>query len=198
MTPDLLLLRHNPGATDRVDEFKLAAQRLLAVSGDQPNREGLQRTPQRFAKAMTHFLSGYQADVESTIGEGVFAAEGNGLVTVANVEFYSLCEHHLLPFWGQASVAYYPDRKIIGLSKIPRLVDLFARRMQVQERLTKQIVDALWQAVEPRAVVVRTRASHLCMMMRGVEKQQSQTIAEAQRGLETLSPLELERVWSAL
>ncbi len=176
-----------------------AGEFIVAASGDEdPTREGLARTPARFAKAMDHLLSGYELTVKEAVGEGVFAAEGRGLVTVESIEFYSLCEHHLLPFWGSVSVAYFPKDKILGLSKIPRIVDIFARRLQVQERFTRQVADAIREAVDPRAVAVRAKASHLCMMMRGVEKQNSFTSTEVQYGVETLSPVEQARFWSGL
>jgi GTP cyclohydrolase I len=175
-----------------------AARLLLSTTGDDPEREGLRRTPERFAKAMSDLTSGYSKTAADVIGQGIFASEGEGLVSVKNIEFYSLCEHHLLPFWGKASLAYYPGPQILGLSKIPRLVDLFARRLQVQERLTRQVAEAVKDAIRPRAVVARLEACHLCMMMRGVEKQSSSTITEHATGLETLSSTEKERLWSSL
>lgn len=175
-----------------------AAELLLRSSGDDPGREGVLRTPERFAKAMQHLLEGYGKSVADVIGKGVFAGEGSGLVTVRDVEFYSLCEHHMLPFWGKATVAYFPGTKILGLSKIPRIVELFARRLQVQERITTQVADALVEAIGPRAVAVRVEAQHLCMMMRGVEKQHSDTVSETYRGLENLTPVEQQRILSAI
>ncbi len=175
-----------------------AGRLLLEAAGEDLSREGLQRTPERFSKAMAELVSGYGKSVKEVVGEGVFAAEGNGLVAIRDVEFYSLCEHHLLPFWGKASVAYFPGTKILGLSKIPRIVDLFARRFQVQERLTEQVADAVRELIEPRAVVVRIQASHLCMMMRGVEKQSSHTLTETGRGMENLSDIEKNRLWSSV
>ena len=177
---------------------ELAASLIFKSIGEDPTREGLLRTPERYTKAIEQILSGYEMSVDETIGKGVFAAEGAGLVTVQEVEFYSLCEHHMLPFWGTASVAYYPSQKIVGLSKIPRLIEIFSRRLQVQERLTHQVAEALKELVDPRAVAVRVKASHLCMMMRGVEKQRSQTVTETVFGLENLAPHEKERIWSAL
>ena len=185
-------------ALDSSEQFAMAASLILRASGEDSSREGLERTPERFRKAMLHLLSGYEKSPREVVGEGVFKAEGTGLVSVKDVEFYSLCEHHMLPFWGKASVAYYPSRKILGLSKIPRLVDLFARRFQVQERLTDQLASAMVELLKPRAVAVRVSACHLCMMMRGVEKQNSHTITEASRGLEKLSELEVSRLWKSL
>jgi GTP cyclohydrolase I len=132
---------------------------------------------------MRFLTSGYQSDLERVVGDGVFAAEGEGVVLVRDVEFFSLCEHHLLPFFGRVHVAYLPGRRIIGLSKIPRIVDLYARRLQVQERLTEQIADALVNVLEPQGVLVMIEARHLCMAMRGVEKQHSATATRALRGV---------------
>jgi GTP cyclohydrolase I len=175
-----------------------AGKIILASAGEDLQREGIQRTPERFSKAMRDLTSGYGKTPIQVVGKGIFPAEGQGLVSVRNVEFYSLCEHHLLPFWGTASVAYYPGKKILGLSKIPRLVDLFARRFQVQERITEQVADALVELVAPRAVAVRVKACHLCMMMRGVQKQESETQTETHRGLESLTAAEQDRIWGAL
>ena len=175
-----------------------AGRLLLQGAGEDLSREGILRTPERFSKAMQHLTSGYTRTIESVVGEGVFAAEGSGLVVVRDVEFYSLCEHHMLPFWGKATVAYYPRSKIVGLSKIPRIVDLFAQRFQVQERLTQQVGEALKGVVDARAVFVRVRAQHMCMMMRGVEKQGSDTLTEWHSGLESLTEYERERIGSAV
>jgi GTP cyclohydrolase I len=155
---------------------------ILSHLGEDSRRPGLRDTPKRFAKAMRFLTSGYEADPASVVANGIFEAEDDGLVTVRDVEFYSLCEHHLLPFFGRAHVAYLPGRKIIGLSKIPRLVELYARRLQVQERLTAQVADALMDVLEPRGVRVIVEAQHLCMAMRGVQKQMSSTMTRAVRG----------------
>ncbi|MCX6124592.1 MAG: GTP cyclohydrolase I FolE [Proteobacteria bacterium] len=177
----------------------LAAQLLIrSASVEDPSRAGLVRTPERFSKAFKHLLSGYDQTAQQVVGEGIFPSESSGVVSINNVEFYSLCEHHMLPFWGNVSVAYYPNGKIIGLSKIPRLVDLYSRRLQVQESLTQQIASAMSEILEPRAVVVRIQGQHLCMMMRGVEKQNSSTISESNIGLETLSALEQQRIFAAI
>ena len=180
------------------DPVARAATLILGVTGEELSREGLLNTPQRFSKAIGALFSGYEGSLESVVGSGVFPAEGSGLVSVRDVEFYSLCEHHLLPFWGKASVAYYPDRKILGLSKIPRLLDHFSKRIQVQERITEQLAEAILKVADPRAVAVRVTACHLCMMMRGVQKQGSETVTEATRKLDQLSPLERERLLEAL
>jgi len=175
-----------------------AAGWILKATSEDVQREGLLRTPQRFAKAMEHLSSGYSLTAKKAVGEGVFPAEGSGLVTVRNIEFYSLCEHHMLPFWGTASVAYIPSEKILGLSKIPRILDVFARRFQVQERITRQVAEAIQELIAPRAVAVRIKANHLCMMMRGVEKQQSETVTEFTLGLDKLEEMERSRIWSSL
>jgi GTP cyclohydrolase I len=175
-----------------------AAEMILTAVGEDVSREGLLRTPKRFEKAIKELTSGYQLSLKEAIGEGIFAAEGRGMVSVRDVEFYSMCEHHMLPFWGRATVAYYPSDKILGLSKIPRIVDLFAKRFQVQERITRQIAEAIKESIQPRAVMVRVQAQHLCMMMRGVEKQGSDTVTEFQIGLENLNPFEKERLFQTL
>lgn len=180
------------------DSVAKAAGLILRATGENLSREGLHDTPKRFSKAMGDLLSGYQGSVEGVVGSGVFPAEGSGLVSVREVEFYSLCEHHLLPFWGKASVAYYPKNKILGLSKIPRILDHFARRVQVQERITEQVADAIVKIIDAKAVAVRVRACHLCMMMRGVEKQGSETVTEAFRRIESLTHFERERLLEAL
>ena len=156
---------------------------IIEQLGEDPRRPGLLDTPKRFAKAMRFLTSGYELEPRDVVGEGIFAAEGEGAVLVRDVEFHSLCEHHLLPFFGRVHVAYLPGKKIIGLSKIPRLVDLYARRLQVQERLTEQVADALMQLIEPRGVIVLAEARHMCMAMRGVEKQLSLTATRALRGV---------------
>ena len=165
---------------------------MLEALGENPQREGLLQTPARYAKAMRYLAGGYAQDLDEVIGNGVFAAEGDGAVVVRDIEFHSLCEHHLLPFYGRVHVGYLPAKRIIGLSKIPRIVDLFARRFQVQERLTEQVADALVKALEPRGVVVVAEARHLCMAMRGVQKQHSSTTTRATRGAyhEILSDVE--------
>lgn len=171
-----------------------AAYKILSLTGEDLAREGLKDTPHRFAKAYQSLLGGYTLSPIEAVGRGVFASEGPGLVAVQDVEFYSMCEHHLLPFWGQATVAYFPNKKILGLSKIPRLIDIFARRVQVQERITHQILDAVKELLEPRAILVRLEAQHLCMMMRGVEKQHSQTATQAVYGFESLAEHEKQQL----
>ena len=165
------------------EEMAGLVRRQLALVGEDPDREGLLRTPERVAKSLAALTSGYHTDVRGVVGEGVFEESSDQMVMVRDIEMYSLCEHHLLPFFGKVHEAYVPDGKIIGLSKLPRIVEVFARRLQVQERLTQQIADAVCDVLEPRGVGVVIEAAHLCMMMRGVEKQNSSTITSALRGV---------------
>jgi GTP cyclohydrolase IA len=164
------------------DPVAVHARAMLEELGEDPRRQGLSNTPARYARAMRYLAGGYTSDVATVVGNGVFAAEGEGVVVVRDIEFHSLCEHHLLPFYGRVHVGYLPARRIIGLSKIPRIVDLFARRFQVQERLTRQVTDALVEVLEPKGVVVMAEARHMCMAMRGVQKQHSCTLTRAIRG----------------
>jgi GTP cyclohydrolase I len=155
----------------------------LEEIGEDPDREGLLRTPLRVAKALDYLTSGYTTSLEEVVNNAVFDAEGaEEMVLVRDVEFYSMCEHHMLPFFGKATVAYLPKGKIIGLSKIARIVDVYARRLQVQERLTNQIADALAETLDPHGVAVIMEGQHLCMMMRGVQKQESNTVTSSMRG----------------
>ena len=158
------------------------AKALLAHLGEDVRRPGLAETPRRFATAIRFLTGGYEVEPEDVVGGGIFEAEGNGVVLVRDIEFHSLCEHHLLPFFGRVHVAYLPGDRIIGLSKIPRIVDLYARRLQVQERITEQVADVLVRLLEPAGVFVLAEARHLCMAMRGVEKQHSDTATRALRG----------------
>ena len=180
------------------DSARLAGELILRSVGEDINREGLLRTPHRFAKAIKEICSGYTMTAADAVGEGVFEGEGNGLVSVRDIDFFSLCEHHMLPFWGQVQVAYYPSNKILGLSKIPRLVDVFSKRLQVQERLTREIAEALGEVINPRAVIVRITGEHMCMMMRGVKKTGSATTTEFSIGLDNLYPEEKARLWKAV
>jgi len=155
---------------------------LLGYIGEDPNREGLLETPRRVADAYEFLTSGYHKDVEKVVNDALFNEKYDEMVLVKNIDFYSLCEHHMLPFYGKVHVAYIPDGKIIGLSKIPRIVEIFARRLQVQERMTRQIADTLEKYLQPRGVAVVSEAYHMCMMMRGVEKQNSSATASAVHG----------------
>ena len=178
--------------------LETAAHLILQSAGEDLEREGLIKTPDRFKRAIKQLTEGYRLTPKQAVGEGIFEAEGCGLVSVREVEFFSLCEHHMLPFWGKASVAYYPAKMILGLSKIPRLLDLFAKRFQVQERLTRQVAESIVELIAPRAVAVRVEACHLCMMMRGVEKQLSNTRTEYQIGAESLNDSDQTRLWASL
>ena len=164
------------------DELQSLVRRQLELLGEDPTREGLLRTPLRVAKSLAWLTRGYDLDVTDVVGEGVFEEGHENMILVRDIELYSLCEHHMLPFFGKAHIAYIPDGKIVGLSKLPRIVDMFARRLQVQERLTEQIARAVEDVLSPRGVGVVIEAFHLCMMMRGVEKQNSKTITSALRG----------------
>ncbi len=155
---------------------------ILRDLGEDPSREGLLRTPLRAEKAMRYLTSGYKRDIGELVNGALFEAENDDMVVVKNIEYYSLCEHHMLPFFGQMHVAYLPDKHIIGLSKVPRIIDVFARRLQVQERITQQVADTLMDVLQPRGVAVVSEAQHFCMMMRGVEKQCSSTVTSAMLG----------------
>ena len=155
---------------------------VLAELGEDPSREGLLRTPERSAKALRYLTSGYTMDLDRIINGALFTHECDEMVLVKDIEFFSMCEHHLLPFFGKMHVAYLPNKKVIGLIKIPRIVDMFARRLQLQERLTQQVAETLNQTLAPRGVGVICEARHFCMMMRGVEKQHSGTITSAMLG----------------
>ena len=157
-------------------------KRLLIELGEDPSREGLVRTPKRVDKALRFLTSGYQADIDEVLNGALFTVDYSEMVIVRDIDFYSLCEHHLLPFFGKCHVAYIPNKRVIGLSKIPRLVDVFARRLQVQERLTNQIAETLKEKIDPLGVAVVMEATHLCMSMRGVEKHRSFCITSAMLG----------------
>src|SRR5919106_4371698 len=163
-------------------EFESLVHRMLELLGEDPDRDGLARTPARVANALTWLTRGYALETEQIVGDAVFEEAHESMVMVRDIELYSLCEHHLLPFFGKCHIAYIPHRKIVGLSKLPRLVEVFARRLQVQERLTEQVAGAIEDVLQPRGVGVVVEAVHLCMMMRGVEKQGSSTITSAMRG----------------
>jgi len=172
-----------------VDPVAENARMMIAHLGEDPHRSGLTGTPKRYAKAMRFLTGGYEAEPEDVVGGGIFDAEGDGVVLVRDIEFHSLCERHLLPFFGRVHVAYLPRDRIIGLSKIPRIVDLYARRLQVQERITEQVADALVKLLEPKGVLVLAEARHLCVAMRGVEKQHPATATRALRGIYVHDPL---------
>jgi GTP cyclohydrolase I len=163
-------------------EFEGLVRRQLELLGEDPEREGLQRTPRRVVDSMQFLTQGYRMRVEDVVGEGIFREDHQHMVMVRDIELYSMCEHHLLPFFGKAHIAYIPNGRIVGLSKLPRIVDMFARRFQVQERLTGEVAQAVQDILEPAGVGVVIEAFHLCMMMRGVEKQNSKTITSALLG----------------
>jgi GTP cyclohydrolase I len=168
----------------KMDEESIAAlmKKLLLKIGEDPSRDGLVRTPDRAEKALRFLTSGYQTDVHSIINGAMFSEKCDEMVVIKDIEFYSMCEHHLLPFFGIMHVAYLPKDKLIGLSKVPRIVDMFARRLQVQERLTQQVAATIDEVVQPRGVGVICEARHFCMMMRGVQKQHSGTLTSAMLG----------------
>lgn len=168
--------------------FEGLIEEILHRIGEDPARDGLVRTPQRVAKALGELTEGYRMDVNAVVNDAIFEDNGQEMVLVKDIEFYSLCEHHMLPFYGRIHIAYIPDGKIIGLSKLARLADIFARRLQVQERLTNQVADALVEQLAPRGVAVMVEAVHFCMMMRGVQKQNSSTVTSAMRGVFVVDP----------
>ena len=162
--------------------FERLVHEMLEQLGEDPTREGLQQTPARVEASLKWLTRGYQMSVEDVIGDAIFHEKHESMICVRDIEIYSMCEHHMLPFYGRAHVAYLPDGKIVGLSKIPRVVEVFARRLQVQERLTDQVAEALCAVLKPLGVGVVIEAYHLCMMMRGVEKQNSKTVTSSLRG----------------
>ncbi len=163
--------------------FQDLVAEVLRRLGEDPGREGLLRTPERVEKSLQWLTRGYHLSVEKVVGQGIFEEDHRNMVMVRDIEMYSLCEHHMLPFFGKVHIAYIPDGRIMGLSKLPRIVEVFARRLQVQERMTDQIAQAIWDVLKPQGVGVVIEAYHLCMMMRGVEKQNSKTITSAMRGV---------------
>ena len=167
---------------DQRREYQTLVRQQLALLGEDAERAGLRKTPERVATAMAWLTRGYAMTVADVVGDAVFEETHENMVLVRDIEFYSLCEHHLLPFFGRAHIAYIPDGKILGLSKLPRIVEVFSRRLQVQERLTEEIAQAVEQVLRPSGVGVVLEAVHLCMMMRGVEKQNASTITSALRG----------------
>ena len=156
--------------------------KILENLGEDPNRQGLMRTPHRAAKALEFLTSGYHQNIDEVVNNAIFDEDFDEMVIVKDIEFYSLCEHHILPFWGKCHVGYLPQNRIVGLSKIPRIVDMFSRRLQVQERLTREIAEALETILEPRGVAVVMEGQHLCMMARGVEKQAPKMTTNVMRG----------------
>ena len=168
------------GAVDEVIQEHI--RNLIKHIGEDPERQGLAKTPTRATLAIQYLTQGYQQDIQEIVNEAIFDEQYDDMITVKDIEFYSLCEHHILPFFGKCHVGYLPNKKIIGLSKIPRLVDTFARRLQIQERLTYQIAQIVNEVLNPRGVAVVMEAQHMCMMIRGVEKQHSSTITNVMLG----------------
>jgi GTP cyclohydrolase I len=162
--------------------FRAEVRHILAALGENPDRPGLVKTPERVEQALRWLTRGYGLTVMDAVGDALFEEQHNSMILVRDIELYSLCEHHILPFFGRAHVAYVPNGKIVGLSKLPRIVEVFARRLQVQERLSDEIADAIMEVLEPHGVGVLIEAVHLCMAMRGVEKQNSRTVTSAVRG----------------
>ena len=173
-----------PAAPEKFQDATIAdhVRRMIELLGDDPNREGLRNTPERFEKALRFLTRGYEQNLDTVLNGAKFSVCYDEMVVVKDIELYSLCEHHLLPFFGKCHVAYIPNKRVVGLSKIPRLVNMFSRRLQIQERLTNQIARAIEEELKPIGVGVIVEARHLCMVMRGVEKQNSQTLTSAMLG----------------
>jgi len=165
------------------EEFEKAVTKVLELLGEDPKREGLLKTPSRVAKAWNFLTEGYHEDPEAILNQALFTSSNDEMVVVRDIEFYSTCEHHMLPIIGRVHVAYIPDGKVVGLSKIPRIVNVFARRLQIQEQMTEQIADAIASSINPKGVAVVVHARHMCMEMRGVQKINSTTVSSALRGL---------------
>ncbi|WP_420126269.1 GTP cyclohydrolase I FolE [Longimicrobium sp.] len=181
---DILAPHGEPTVTAEPEtEFQALVRRMLSELGEDPQRNGLIKTPERVEKSLRWLTRGYSLSVRDAIGDAVFEEDHHNMVLVKDIEMYSMCEHHMLPFFGKVHVAYIPNGRIVGLSKLPRVVEIFARRLQVQERLTEQVAQALMEVLQPQGVGVVIEAAHLCMMMRGVEKQNSKTVTSAMKGV---------------
>jgi GTP cyclohydrolase IA len=183
MSATHMLFRNEPDVGSHHDELEELVQRQLELVGEDPSRDGLIKTPERVAASLKWLTQGYEMDPADVIGDAIFDETHENMVMVRDIELYSMCEHHMLPFYGKAHIAYIPNGRIVGLSKLARVVDVFARRLQVQERLTEQVAQALTDVLEPLGVGVVIEAYHLCMMMRGVQKQNSRTITSSLRGV---------------
>ena len=166
-----------------ISKIQKLIKELLIQIGEDPNREGIAKTPERVAKAWQFLSKGYDQDLESIINNAIFTEDYDEMVTIKDIDFFSLCEHHLLPFFGKAHVAYIPDGKIVGLSKIPRIVEMFSRRLQIQERMTQQIAETLNKVLHPKGVAVVLEGAHMCMQMRGIEKQNSYATTSSMKGI---------------
>jgi GTP cyclohydrolase IA len=180
---DRTLVTHPGQEPTHLEPFADKVREILSALGENPGREGLVKTPERVESSLRWLTQGYRMSVEDAVGDAVFEETHQSMIMVRDIELYSMCEHHLLPFFGRAHVAYIPNGKILGLSKVARIVDVFARRLQVQERMTDQIADAVMDVLQPTGVGVVIEAAHFCMMMRGVEKQNSRTVTSALRGI---------------
>lgn len=176
-------LMEKAAAMDKDQEFEQAVTKILELLGEDPEREGLLKTPSRVAKALKFLTEGYEQNPQEILNKALFTSSNDEMVVVRDIEFYSMCEHHMLPIIGRAHVAYIPDGKVVGLSKIPRIVNVFARRLQIQEQMTEQIADAIAETIHPKGVAVVVHARHMCMEMRGVQKINSTTVSSALRGL---------------
>lgn len=172
-----------PASEREAPAFDELVRLMLVELGENPERDGLVKTPERVEKSLRWLTRGYEMSVAEVIGDAVFEEDHHNMVIVKDIEMYSMCEHHMLPFFGKVHIAYIPDGKIVGLSKLPRVVEVFARRLQVQERLTEQVASAIMDVLRPQGVGVVIEAAHLCMMMRGVEKQNSKTVTSAMKGI---------------
>lgn len=171
-----------------IEKVQGLVETILNEIGENPEREGLLKTPKRVAKAYEYLTSGYNKDITKVLNGAIFNEDYDEMVLVRNIDFYSMCEHHMLPFFGKVHIAYIPDGKIVGLSKLPRIVEVFARRLQVQERMTKEIADTINEHLKPKGVAVVSEAYHMCMMMRGVEKQNSSTTSSTMHGVFKTDP----------
>ena len=181
-TEEILLTDRNDRKAPELNTIACHVREMIKIIGEDPNREGLRKTPERFEKAFKFLTSGYHQNVDHVLNGATFSVAYDEMVIVKDIEFFSLCEHHLLPFFGRAHVAYLPDKRVIGLSKIARLVNMFARRLQIQERLTHQVAEAVQEKIAPQGVGVIIEARHLCMQMRGVEKQCGQAVTSSMLG----------------
>jgi GTP cyclohydrolase I len=182
MTKPTEILLHDVKIEAPKETIAELMRKVIVLLGEDPNREGLRKTPERFEKALKYLTSGYQQNMESVLNGATFSVHYDEMVVVKDIEFFSLCEHHLLPFFGKAHVAYLPNKRVLGLSKIARLVNMYGRRLQIQERMTSQIAEAIQEKISPEGVGVIIEARHLCMQMRGVEKQHGQAVTSAMLG----------------
>ena len=182
MTKPTEIILHDSSVDTSKETIADLVRKMIALVGEDPNREGLRKTPERYEKALKFLTSGYNQSVDSVLNGATFSVHYDEMVVVKDIEFFSLCEHHLLPFFGKAHVAYLPSKRVLGLSKIARLVNMFARRLQIQERMTQQIAQSIEEKISPEGVGVIIEARHLCMQMRGVEKQHGQAVTSAMLG----------------